>query len=116
MTRPEDDFDTSAAAALIQRTTDDTQRSLTIQVPQLYAGWGVAWLVGLFVMWLSVRNQEPYSGPSAAPVILLSVLLVAALAVTMVTIVRATRGCTDTRRRKARSSASPGRSGSPHCT
>lgn len=88
----DDDFDTSAAAALIERTTDDTRRALTIQYPLLYAGWGVAWLVGLFVMWLSVRGQTHYAGPSAASAILFGVLLLMALAITIVTTVRATRG------------------------
>jgi hypothetical protein len=93
MTEPDDEgFDTRAAAALIRSTTENTRRSLDVRVPQLYAGWGVAWLVGLGAMWLSVRNQVHYSGPSAASAILLGVLLVAAVILTIYSIIRATRG------------------------
>ncbi|HVV24897.1 MAG TPA: hypothetical protein VHF06_36035, partial [Pseudonocardiaceae bacterium] len=88
----DEEFDTGAAAALIKLTTDEARRSLAIQVPLLYASWGVAWLVGLFVMWLSVRHQAPYQGPTAAPSILFGVLLLGALVVTIGTSIRATRG------------------------
>lgn len=88
----EEDFDTTAAAALIRRTTEDTRRSLAVQVPQLYAGWGVAWLVGLLAMWFSVRDQRPYHGATAGATLLFVVLLIGALAITIVTINRATRG------------------------
>ena len=70
----------------------DTQRSLTVRVPQLYAAWGIAWLIGIGAMWLSVLGQHPYAGPTAATAILLGVLLVAAIVVTMVYVGRATRG------------------------
>jgi hypothetical protein len=93
MTEPDEEgFDSRAAAALIQATTEDTRRSLAVRVPQLYASWGVAWLIGLGVMWLSVRGQAPYRGPSAGSAILLGVLLLGAVAVTIFTIVRATSG------------------------
>jgi hypothetical protein len=89
----EDGFEShAAAAALIQQTTSDTRRSLEVRVPQLYAAWGIAWLVGLGGMWLAVRGQHPYAGPTAAPTVVLSVLLVGAVAVTILYIVRATRG------------------------
>jgi hypothetical protein len=87
-----DDFDSTAAAALLQRTTEATRRSMDIRSPLLYGGWGVAWLVGLGAMWLSVRGQNPYQGPSSAASILLGVLGVGALAITITTVVRASRG------------------------
>ena len=88
----DDEFDSRAAAALIQRTTTDTRRSLEVRVPALYAGWGIAWLVGLGGMWLSVRGQHPYSGPNTISAILLGVLLVGAVVVTIVSVGRATNG------------------------
>lgn len=89
----EEGFDSpSAAAALIQRTTVDTRRSLDARAPALYAAWGVAWVVGLGAMWLSVRAQHPYTGPDAVSATLLGVLLVGAVVVTIVVVGRATRG------------------------
>ncbi len=88
----EDGFDSAAAAALLRQTTAATRRSLTTSAPLLYGGWGVAWLVGLGAMWLSVRGQVPYRGPSAAAAILLGVLSVGAIAITIRTVGRATEG------------------------
>lgn len=92
MAAEENELDPRAAAALIQQTTRTARRSLVIRAPVLYSGWGVAWLVGLGAMWLSVRDQSPYRGPSTASVVLFGALIVLALAVTMVIVVRATRG------------------------
>jgi hypothetical protein len=87
-----DEFDSAAAAALLRRTTEETRRSLDTRSPLVYGGWGVAWLVGLGTMWLSVRGQNPYQGPGSAAAILLGVLSVAALVITIRTVVRASRG------------------------
>jgi hypothetical protein len=88
----DNELDPHAAAALIQQTTRAVSRSLGVRFPVLYAGWGVSWLVGLGAMWLSVRNQSPYRGPSAASSVLFGVLGALALAVTLTTVIRATRG------------------------
>lgn len=85
-------LDPQAAAALLHRTTAHVRRSLDVSTPLLYAGWGVAWLVGLGAMWLSVRGQMPYSGPSVSAAVLLGVLVLAAVTITVVTTVRATSG------------------------
>ena len=57
----------------------------------MYACWGVTWLVGLGVMWLSVRGQQPYRGPSAASYACLGVLIMVSVVVTA-RLARATRG------------------------
>lgn len=89
----DDSFEShAAAAALIQQTTSDTRRSLEVRMPQVYAAWGTAWLIGLGGMWLAVRGQHPYTGPTAVTAIVLSVLLVGAVAVTILCVGRATRG------------------------
>lgn len=89
----DDSFESHAeAAALIKQTTSDTRRSLDTRIPQLYGAWGVAWLVGLGGMWLSVRGQHPYAGPSTGAAVLLGVLLMGAVGVTIFYVVRATRG------------------------
>lgn len=90
MTEP--DLDPRAAAELIQQATRTARRSLTFRAPVVYASWGVAWLVGLGAMWLSVRGQSHYSGPSAGPAILFGVLIVLAIAATMASVLQASRG------------------------
>lgn len=82
----------AAAAALIQQTTSDARRSMDPRLPQLYGAWGVAWLVGIGGMWLAVRGQHPYTGPTTASAVLLGVLLVSAVVVTILYVGRATRG------------------------
>lgn len=92
MTSDDDRLDPRAAAALMAQTTDHTRRSLDVSRPVLYLAWGIAWLVGLGAMWLSVRDQHPYRGPAAFSAVLLGVLIIAALTVTMVVVIRATKG------------------------
>lgn len=90
---PEDNrMDARAAAALLQQTQEHARDELRIRLPPLYAAWGVAWLVGLGGMWLSVRGQRSYRGPAAGSVVLLAVLIAAAVVVTMVIVARATSG------------------------
>lgn len=88
----DDGLDPRGAAELIARTAEHTRRSLSVRLPVVYTAWGAAWLVGLGGMWLSVRGQDPYRGPDALSATILGVLLVGAVAVTMITVSRGTRG------------------------
>jgi hypothetical protein len=93
MMSPEDEaMDAPAAADLIRQTQDQARRELRVGVRPVYAAWGLAWLAGLLAMWLSVRGQHPYRGPSVAAGVTLGVLIVAAIMVTMVTVIRAAAG------------------------
>lgn len=90
---PEDEpMDARAAAALMQEKRSRARDALQVRLPLMYAGWGVAWLAGIGVMWLSVRTQRPYRGPSSAAVGVLSALIVAAIAISIVTSARSARG------------------------
>jgi hypothetical protein len=90
---PDDEvLDPQAAAALMQQTRQHTSDALRIKLPWVYAAWGVAWLVGLGAMWLSVQSRHLYHGPSTTSAVLLGILIVAAIAVTMVVVIRATKG------------------------
>jgi hypothetical protein len=89
---PDETMDVRAAAALIRETQQHTRDALQIETAPLYAAWGAAWLLGLGGMWLSVRGQDPYRGPTTASGIFLGVLLVAALIVTMIIVIRASKG------------------------
>jgi hypothetical protein len=65
--------------------TERRRQPVSVQPPYLYLAWGVAWLVGLGVMWLDVRDQHPYRGPAAFSFVVLGVLLAAAIALTVIT-------------------------------
>lgn len=90
---PEDEtLDPRTAAALIQQARAHARDELAIKQPRLYAAWGAAWLIGLGAMWLSVRGQHPYRDPAGWSVAILAALIVAAVAVTIITTSQATRG------------------------
>jgi hypothetical protein len=81
-----------AAAALLRQAQDHARGEFAIKQPRLYAAWGVAWLIGTGAMWLSVRGQQPYQGPAGWSVAILVVLIVAAIAATVIVTSRATWG------------------------
>jgi len=85
-------MDARAAAALMRQAQERARDALELRRPPVYAAWGVAWLVGLGAMWLSVRGQHPYRGPSGVSSAVLGVLTCAAVLVTMIMVIRATRG------------------------
>jgi hypothetical protein len=49
---------------LLEQTTRQTQRQFELQPPILLLAAAVTVLVAYGAVWLSVRNQHPYSGPS----------------------------------------------------
>jgi hypothetical protein len=85
-------MDPGTAAALLRKTTENTRRATELPLAPLYASWGIAWLFGLGAMWWSVRSQDPFRGPTTPSSVLLGLLLAAALAVTVVVLVRANHG------------------------
>jgi hypothetical protein len=54
--------------------------------------WGLVWLIGYGVIWLSVRGQRPYQGPGTAALGPLFILLILAAAITAIVMSRATSG------------------------
>jgi hypothetical protein len=85
-------LDLGSAADLLRQTEQASREALTVRMSLVYAAWGVAWLAGLVGMWLSVRAQHPYQGPSGLSAAVFGVLLVVALTVTVVAVMRASRG------------------------
>ncbi|HEY7918304.1 MAG TPA: hypothetical protein VIE45_01570, partial [Streptosporangiaceae bacterium] len=61
-------FDPQQAAALLDQTTQRARRTLAPSPPWLLAARGVAVLIALGAIWLSVRGQHPYQGPTAADI------------------------------------------------
>lgn len=90
---PEPDaLDVRAAAELVARARQQADHELGVRLRPTFLAWGVAWLVGFGSLWLSVRGQRPYAGPSALAFVVLGVLDAAAVLVSVATIRRSTRG------------------------
>jgi len=70
-------FDPQQAAALLDQTTQQTRRQLEPAQPWLLAIRAVLVLAVCGAVWLSVRGQHPYKGPTAAvlPVVFAFVVL-----------------------------------------
>jgi hypothetical protein len=62
------------AAAIVQDARARARKQLVISAPVVYAAWGLVWLIGYGVMWLSVRGQHPYRAPSGVSVAAVLVL------------------------------------------
>jgi hypothetical protein len=68
------DMSVQEAAAVVQDARARARKELVISAPIVYAAWGLVWLVGYGGMWLSVRGQHPYSGPSGVSIAAVFVL------------------------------------------
>lgn len=88
----EEPLDVRSAADLLRQTEQNAREALTVRMSVVYAAWGVAWMVGLFGMWLSVRDQHPYLGPSAVSSAVFGVLMLTAVVLTIAVVVRAAGG------------------------
>ncbi len=59
-------LDPREAAKLLEQTTRETERKLALSSPLLSVLGATLVLVALGAVWLSVRGQHPYKGPTAA--------------------------------------------------
>jgi hypothetical protein len=94
------------AAAVVEDARARARRELVICAPLVYAAWGLTLLLGYGAMWLSVRGEHPYTGPSGgsiAVVLALAALAVAAVVVIVVVIVSKTVTGIDGRSARLRS-------------
>jgi hypothetical protein len=76
------EFDPRAAATLLEQTTRRARRQFEFPSPLLTLIQAAALLAAYGAIWLSVRGQNPYSGPSGAALVeLYGFVAVAAVAV-----------------------------------
>jgi hypothetical protein len=68
---PGGSFDPQAAARLLDQTTRHARRRLDLSSPLLSLIGATAALVALGAVWLSVREQHPYKGPTAVGLLVL---------------------------------------------
>ena len=80
------------AAAVVQDARTHARKELLISAPLVYTAWGLVWLLGYGAMWLSVRGQHPYLGPSGVSIAAVFVLAGFAAAAVLVIASRAVAG------------------------
>jgi hypothetical protein len=91
-------FDPQQAAALLGHTNQQARRKLEPSPPWLLATRAVAVLAALGAIWLSVRGQHPYQGPTAADIPILIAFIVLNFAATVAVRERALTGVRGTTR------------------
>jgi hypothetical protein len=90
--RGDGEFDLHEAANLLEQTTRQAERRLDSRSPWLSLA-GAAVVVAAFgSVWLSVRGQHPYLGPTAAGLALMYLVIAAWIGVVAVVTRRATAG------------------------
>src|ERR1039457_6045002 len=92
--RESEQLDPRAALDLIADTRTRAKRALEVNGGLLYAAWGLAWLIGYGVVWLSVGGHPIYRTPSAWMFVVMGACMAAALAISIITIGRAMHGVT----------------------
>lgn len=85
-------FDPRAASALLETTTRRAQRQFEFPSPLLSLIQAAAVLAAYGAVWLSVRGQNPYTGPSLTAVAELYVFIVVAVIAATWDVRRATAG------------------------
>jgi len=94
-TAPADDareLDPREAAALVEQTTRRAQRQLDLHPPLLMLVAALVVVVAYGAVWLSVRDQHPYNGPSGTALAVLYGTLAAWVVLVAVVTRRATSG------------------------
>ncbi len=76
-----DDFDAQAAARMLAQTKRDANRQFTLGPPWYTVSMGAVILIGYGALWLSVRGQHPYTGPSLLTIGLVYAVVIASIAV-----------------------------------
>jgi len=87
-----DQLDPSRAAAIMEEAREHALRELRTSYPVLFAVWGLVLLIGYGVIWLSVLGQHPYSGPTPLSLVVLTLLIAAGGATTVIMVGRAVTG------------------------
>jgi hypothetical protein len=88
----DDQLDVREAAAILADAREHALRQLRASYPLLFTVWGLFFLIGYGVLWLSVRGQHPYTGPTPPALLVLTLLLAAAGVMTVISAGRAFTG------------------------
>jgi hypothetical protein len=88
----EAEFDAEAAVAVMQTADRRARHELTINHPAMLTAWGLIYLFAYGVLWLSVRGQRPFTGPTPAATGTVLIFVLVALTVTAAVVGRASSG------------------------
>ena len=86
------EFDPKEAARILQEATSQAQRSFDLKRPLIWVMGGAATFLAYGALWISVRDQHPYKGPSLAVITGVYVVVVIAIALSAKMLQRATKG------------------------
>lgn len=98
----EGDLDPQDAAALVEQTKRQVRRQLDSNPPLVYVIAAVVVLAVYGMIWLSVRGQHPYKGPTAVDAIVVYPLLAVMITAITVAAKRAHAGVTGRSQRQRR--------------
>lgn len=101
--RSEDEsFDPAMAALVLEIESARVQQAFDVRLADQLGAWGIAWFVSLGLVWVQVRDQDPYRGPSTWVLIVLACSMIAAMLVTADRVRRATAGVQGVTARRGR--------------
>ncbi|MGH3598910.1 MAG: hypothetical protein ACRDQH_01315 [Pseudonocardiaceae bacterium] len=85
-------MDPREAARLLAQTQADARRSLDFRAPWVSLVAAIVVLVGFGIVWLDVRNQHPFTGPSPASLVVFYALIAVRIATVIYAYARARTG------------------------
>jgi hypothetical protein len=85
-------MDLQDASEILREAQQRAQHELRISRPPAFVGWGLVYLVAYGAIWLSVRGQQPYQGPTGAALGFVTIFVLAALGLTAALVRRAVTG------------------------
>jgi len=86
------EFDPKEAALILRDATSQAQRSFDLKRPLIWVIGGAVTFLAYGALWLSVREQHPYTGPSLGVIAGVYVVVVVAIALSAKMLQRATKG------------------------
>jgi uncharacterized membrane protein SirB2 len=96
----EDELSPEEAARLIRQTTRQAQRQFELRSPWVTLLGAAAWIAIYGTLWLSVRGQHPYTGPTGWALLVVFALIVVIAIANSVFIRRRTAGVSGRSRRQ----------------
>ena len=88
----ETELDPAEALGILEAAQKRARNELTVSHPAMLTAWGVIYLVAYGVLWLSVRGQRPFQGPTPGATSAVAIFVLVALTITGGIVGRAASG------------------------
>jgi hypothetical protein len=88
----DEDMGLQQAADIMQEARKHAEHELQFSHPVMLAGWGVIYILAYGWLWLSVRGQQPYQGPTGGAAGGVTILVLVGLTITGAIVARASAG------------------------